>query len=48
MGCTLAYSFILNPQGDRPPFDVTIAGAAPLQLYQEDPVHQPLGLKLQQ
>ena len=41
--------FVLNPQVDSPLFAATIAAAAAsLQLYQEDPVHQPLGLNLSQ
>ena len=35
----------LNPQVDSPPFAVAVAVAVPLQLYQEDRAHQPLGLK---
>ena len=35
-----------NPQVDSPPFAATVAAAGPLQLYQEDPVHQPLGLSV--
>ena len=36
---------VLNPQVDSPPFSATVAAAALLQLYQEDPVHKPLGLR---
>ena len=35
----------LNPKVHSPPFAATVAAAEPLQLYQEDPVCQPLGLK---
>ena len=35
----------LNPKVDRPQFAATVAAAVPLQHYQIDPVHQPLGLK---
>ena len=36
----------LNPQVDSPLFAATVATAAPLQLYQEDRVHQPLCLNV--
>ena len=40
---TLGFFLIhLNPKVHSPPFAATVA-AAPLQLYQEDPVCQPLG-----
>ena len=32
----------IDSQVDSPLFAATVAAAAPLQLYQEDPVHQPL------
>ena len=35
---------MLNPKVDSPPFAATVTAAAPLQHYQVDPVHQPLGL----
>ena len=35
----------LNPKVDSPPYATTVAGAAALQCYQEDPVHQPWGLR---
>ena len=36
----------LHPKVDSPPFAATVAAAAmPLQHYQVDPVHQPLGLR---
>ena len=34
----------LNPKVDSPPFTATVAAAVPLQHYQVDPVHGPLGL----
>ena len=40
----LRHSNCLNPQVHTPPFAATVA--VPLQLYQEDPVHQSLGLTL--
>ena len=42
----ILYSVALNPKVDSPPFAGTVAAAAPLQLYQKDLVHQPLGLIL--
>ena len=36
---------VLNPQVDSPPFSATVGAPALLQLYQEDPVHKPLGLR---
>ena len=35
----------LNSKDNSPPFAATVAAAAPLQHYQEDPVHQPWGLR---
>ena len=34
---------LLNPKVDSPPFAATVAASAPVQYYQVDPVHQPLG-----
>ena len=36
----------LNPKVHSPPFAATAITAVPLQLYQEDPVCQQLGLRL--
>ena len=36
----------LKPKVDSPSFAATVAVAAPLQHYQVDSVHQPLGLRL--
>ena len=36
---------VLNPQIDSPPISATVGAAAFLQLYQEDPVHKPMGLR---
>ena len=36
----------VNPKVDSPPFAATVAAAAPLQHYQVDTVHQPLGLTM--
>ena len=41
---TVPNCLYLSPQVDSPPFAATVAAAVPLQLYHEDPVHQPLGL----
>ena len=38
------YEVSLNPQVDTPPFAATVTAAAPIQLYQVDPVHQSWGL----
>ena len=38
---------MLNPKVDSPPFAATVAAAVPLQLYQVDTAHQPMGLKHQ-
>ena len=35
----------LNPKVHSPLFAATTAAAVPLQLYQEDPVCQPFGLR---
>ena len=36
----LNFNFSLNPKVDTPPLAATVAAAAPLQLYQVNPVHQ--------
>ena len=36
---------VLNPQIDSTTISATVAAAAFLQLYQEDPVHKPMGLR---
>ena len=38
---------MLNPKVDNPPFAASVAAAVPLQHYQVDTAHQPLGSKHQ-
>ena len=43
--CLVAVSW-LNPKVDSQLFAATVVAAVPLQHYQVDPVHQPLGLSI--
>ena len=40
----IIYKMAFKPKVESPPFAAIVAVAAPLQHYQVDPVHQPLGL----